>query len=96
MNFELSALAEDDLREIAQFIKADESSAASRFLNGMESRFELLCDQPYIGRSRPEFGASVRSTVYGAYLIFYRVDESVVILRVLHAAMSPQSLESLN
>lgn len=47
-------------------------------------RFELLVEQPRMGRKRPEFGEGVRSFIVERYVIYYRHDPDVLIARVLH------------
>jgi toxin ParE1/3/4 len=57
----LSALAEQDLEEIWSYVAEDASPAtADRLIDAIFDRFELLVEQPRMGRSRPEFGEGVR------------------------------------
>lgn len=85
MRYRLSALAEQDLDEIWSFVAADASpTTADRLVDAIVDRFELLAEQPRMGRLRPEFGAGVRSFTVDSYIIYYRHDEDVLIARVLH------------
>jgi len=85
MPYRLSALAEQDLQEIWSYVADDASPAtADRFIDAIFDRFELLDEQPRMGRSRPEFGEGVRSFVVERYVIYYRSDEDVLIARVFH------------
>jgi toxin ParE1/3/4 len=85
MPYRLSALAEQDLEEIWSYVAEDASSTtADRLIDAIFDRFELLVEQPRIGRNRPEFGEGVRSFVVESYVIYYRHDGDLLIARVLH------------
>ena len=67
MPYRLSALAEEDLDEIWSYAAEDASATtADRLVDAIFDRFELLVEQPRMGRSRPEFGEGVRSSSSGA------------------------------
>jgi toxin ParE1/3/4 len=81
----LSGLAEQDLEEIWSYVAEDASpAAADRLIDAIVDRFELLGEQPRMGRLRPEFGVGVRSFAVESYVIYYRHEEDVLIARVLH------------
>jgi toxin ParE1/3/4 len=85
MPYRLSPLAERDLDEIWSYVAEDASPAtADRFIDAIVERFELLAEQPRMGRLRPEFGAAVRSFTVENHVIYYRHDRDVLIARVLH------------
>lgn len=85
MPYRLSALAEQDLDEIWSYVVEDASLAiADRLIDAIIDRFELLAEQPRMGRLRPEFGAGVRSFSVENHVIYYRHDRDVLIARVLH------------
>ena len=85
MPYRLSALAEQDLEEIWSYVAEDASPAtAARLIDAIVDRFELLVEQPRMGRLRPEFGGGVRSFTVENYVIYYRHDGDVLIARVLH------------
>lgn len=85
MPYRLSALAEQDLEEIWSYVAEDASPAtADRLIDVIIDRFELLAEQPRMGRLRPEFGAGVRSFSVENHVIYYRHDRDVLIARVLH------------
>lgn len=85
MPYRLSSLAERDLEEIWSYVAEDASPAtANRLIDAIIERFELLAEQPRMGRLRPEFGAEVRSCTVENHVIYYRHDEEVLIARVLH------------
>ena len=85
MSYRLSVLAEQDLEEIWSYVaEAASPATADRLIDAIIDRFELLLEQPRMGRLRPEFGAGVRSFTVENHVIYYRHDEDVVIARVLH------------
>lgn len=85
MPYRLSALAERDLDEIWSYVAEDASpETADRLIDAIVERFELLSEQPRMGRLRPEFGEGVRSFTVESYVIYYRHDMGVLIARVLH------------
>lgn len=85
MPYRLSALAEQDLEEIWSYVAEDASSAtADRLIDAIIDRFELLAEQPRMGRLRPEFGEGVRSFTVENYVIYYRHEGDVLVARVLH------------
>ena len=85
MSYRLSVLAEQDLEDIWSYVAEDASPAtADRLIDAIVDRFDLLAEQPRMGRLRPEFGAGVRSFSVENHVIYYRHDEDIVIARVLH------------
>ena len=85
MAYRLSALAEQDLDEIWSYVAEDASpTTADRLMDAIIDRFELLAEQPRMGRLRPEFGAGVRSFTVANHVIYYRHEGDVLIVRVLH------------
>ena len=85
MRYRLSALAEQDLDGIWSYVAEDASSeTADRLIDAIVERFELLAEQPRMGRLRPEFGAGVRSLAVENHVIYYRHEGEILIARVLH------------
>lgn len=85
MSYRLSALAEKDLDDIWSYIAEDAGlETADRLIDAIFDRFELLVEQPRMGRNRPEFGEGVRSIVVENHVIYYRHEQDVLIARVLH------------
>jgi toxin ParE1/3/4 len=85
MPYRLSALAEKDLEDIWSYVAEDASlETADRLLDAIFDRFELLVEQPRMGRNRPEFGEGVRSIVVESHVIYYRQEQNLLIARVLH------------
>lgn len=86
MPYRLSPLAERDLDEIWSYVAEDAApTAADRLVDDIIHRFDLLAEQPRMGRARPEFGIGVRSFAVENYVIYYRREgNDVLIARVLH------------
>ena len=85
MPYRLSALAERDLEEIWSYVAEDASPAtADRLIDAIIERFELLAEQPRMGRLRPEFGPGVRSFAVESYVIYYRDEGELLVARILH------------
>jgi plasmid stabilization system protein ParE len=59
-------------------------ATADRLIDAIVERFELLAEQPRMGRLRPEFGEAIRSFTVENHVIYYRHDRDVLIARVLH------------
>ena len=76
-----------DLQGIHDFIADDNVDAASRYIETLYSRFDLLCHQPGIGRKRDEVVPGYRSIVEGEYVIFYQPmpDDTLEIKRIIHS-----------
>jgi toxin ParE1/3/4 len=61
--------------------------SATRFVEGILRRCELLAGQPGIGRLRADLAPNLRSFAVGRYLILYRpLDGGIEVARVLHGA----------
>src|SRR2546427_1006294 len=85
MSYRLSALAERDLEEIWSYVAEDASpTTADRLIDAIINRFDLLVEQPRMGRARPEFGSGVRSFPVEGYVVYYRHEDELLVARVLH------------
>jgi toxin ParE1/3/4 len=85
VSYRLSSWAEQDLDEVWLYGAEDASpTTADRLIDDIVDRFDLLAEQPRMGRLRPEFGAGVRSISVENHVIYYQHDGDVVIARVLH------------
>ena len=79
-----------DLDRYAARIARDNPDAALRFIDAAEQACALLCAQPHLGtqeKFRKLIGIrSWRVPGFEKYLIFYRVTDSVEVLRLIHGA----------
>ena len=92
---EFTDQAISDLEEIEDYISQDNPQAARRLLQRLREACFILVEQPYMGRSRPEFGAGHRSFVARGtrYIVIYRpVDDGVQILHVLQGSQNLRRL----
>ncbi len=81
-----------DLVEIWRFIADDNEAAADRVLDRIQRLLEMLADNPYAGRARPELAPDTRSIIAGNYVLYYTASESVIVLvRVRSRYMDTQS-----
>lgn len=82
-----------DLDDIAAYIGLDNPQAALRFLDSLESRFQLLAASPGIGRVRPDLGTGIRGFPVEDHSIFYRqVSTGIEVVRVLHGSRDIEAL----
>lgn len=87
MKVVFSENAERDLEEIADWIARDNPIRAISFVEELLQACQALGEAPksfaLVDRRRD---SGLRRRIYGNYLIFYDVGESVEILHVLHGA----------
>ena len=86
MNYNLSNEAERDLENIFDFgVYRFGQSQSVKYFDRLINSLDQLCDNPRIGKSRPELDSRLRSFVIQSHIIFYEVkNESIFILRILH------------
>lgn len=76
-----------DIAEIWEYIAEDSEAQADIFVDRVDAQFQLLSQQPGIGRMRNELRDGLRSFPFERYVIFYLVIENGIdIVRVLHGA----------
>ena len=80
--------AEIDLEDIADRIAVDSPVRALSFIRELRASRNGLADQPQAWTLvRGYEGRQVRRRVHGAYLIFFQVEATqVVVIRILHGA----------
>ena len=82
--------AERWLRDIYDYIAADNPAAAQQVVSGIYEKAQVLKRFPEIGhRYRAEVEGEIRILLYGHYRIAYLVDSptSITILGVFHGAL---------
>lgn len=84
--YELSRPAAINLSEIYDYVKAySGEEQAEEYLLNLEMVFELIVQNPQMGRLREEIRAGLRSLPKAKHIIFYRLlPDRVRIIRVLH------------
>jgi toxin ParE1/3/4 len=77
--------AQEELREIEEYIALDNPQAAVDFVRRLTERFAELTEFPGSGRKRDDIRPGYRGVSVKDYLIFYRVSGEVVeVMHVLH------------
>ncbi|MFC6024912.1 MULTISPECIES: type II toxin-antitoxin system RelE/ParE family toxin [Methylobacterium] len=83
----VSRRARADLREIGDFIAADNPTRARSFVSELRTRCQALGRQPMMGRPASEIALTVRILIFRSYLILHRIlDDRISIDRMLHSA----------
>lgn len=87
----ISADAQQDYRGIVRYTRrtwgAQQSLSYGRRL---VAAMQQLGQYPFLGESRDDLGAGLRSRLVGQHVVYYRVgDDAVVVERVLHQSMDP-------
>lgn len=90
--------AENDLEEIWDYFSDKSVDSAKRLIKELGQKFDLLSENPAIGRNHDEYIVSLRSFPHKKYVIFYfPIENGVEIYRVLHGARNIEDLfEGLN
>ena len=89
----LTDRAEADLEECWLDIARKNPRSATRFIETVLEKCDLLAEQPGIGRLRNDLSPDLRSLVVGRYLIFYRpLSEGIDVVRVLHGARDVEAV----
>ena len=94
MSFTLTEAAKRDLIDIG--IQTQEKWGKRkrlRYLQELDSAFSLLAKFPNMGTSCNHYREGYRKHPCGSHVIFYTQEshESILIIRVLHSAMLPES-----
>jgi toxin ParE1/3/4 len=89
--FNVSRPAQFDIREIARFtLERWGVSQAHRYTQGLRATFQLLADNPRMGRSCDAISAGLHRHEVGKHVIFYRLKPSGIrVVRILHQQMNP-------
>ena len=85
--FRLSHQTETDLREIWDYIAADNLDAADRQLDRLYQRITFLGKQPLLGQVREDLRPGLRVFPCGSYVIlYYPADDGIEVAGVIHGA----------
>lgn len=92
----LAPEVESELDDIWLYVasKSDSVEIADRVIDNITNRFQLLANNPWIGRRRDEdLRPGLRSFPAGEYMIIYRIEtDAVLILHVMHGSRNLQAL----
>lgn len=79
--------AVEDITDIWDYIADDSLDQADAWVDRLTEQFQVLAEQPLMGRLRGELAPRVRSLPFGRYVIFYvSLDDGIDVVRVLHSA----------
>lgn len=86
-NYRLSTQAENEILDIFLYgIEQFGLSQARLYKDGLESCFQLIGNNPRMGRPAASVGEGIRRHEHGSHVIFYEIDGSgVLILTIVHA-----------
>ncbi len=85
--------AQQDLSDIYDYIARDKPIAAANWVEKIEGKCKLIATTPEFGERRPEYGADVRSSVVGRYVIFFRpIEDGIEVARVIAGDRDIRSL----
>ena len=79
----------DDLQSIHDYIAQDSQKYATRFIDKLVKRVDILAYHPKAGKIVPEFeNEKIRKLLEGSYRIIYRINSiyEIGIVRVHHSA----------
>jgi toxin ParE1/3/4 len=93
MTIRFASAAEEDIRDIIDYVSAENPSAARKVTHKIQSRLALLEEYPLRGSFfRTKRGKLLRRLTVDSYVIFYEVDaQGVIIACVLHGARDVDS-----
>lgn len=91
--FRVSSQAQQDIADIAEFIKRDNPVRSLSFSRELRAKIAQATQNPLAYRERRELKAGIRAARHGNYMIFFRFDgETMEVLRVWHGARDSTSL----
>ncbi len=90
LKYKLSKEAEEDIKQIFNYIKKDNKSAAKSVVMKFKQTFELLVDLPQVGKVIPSLDVPgvriIPARKFANYLIVYiYIGSEIIIIRVINA-----------
>jgi toxin ParE1/3/4 len=87
--FHLTNLAATDLSDIADFTIQNFGIEQARFYrDGFNNCFEILAENPQLGRSAADLAPNLRRYEHQAHVVFYLPEDTgILIVRILHQRM---------
>jgi len=91
--FELTEPARKDLKEIWSHLAEFSHNSADKTLKDLAKKFNLLAENPKLGRTHDELIINLRSFPYKKYIVFYfPIENGVEIYRVVHGARNIEAI----
>ncbi|MEH2252990.1 type II toxin-antitoxin system RelE/ParE family toxin [Nostoc sp.] len=82
-----TAKTEEDLIEIWIYIATDNPTTSDSLLDQINTKCQMLADNPELGQARPDIAPGLRYFSVGRYLIFYQnISKGIEVVRVVHGA----------
>jgi len=90
-NYKFAEKAERDLKDIIDYtLQQWGALQAHTYLDGLETRGQLLADNPDLGTKREAISEGLLSFPYESHILYYmRQPYGITIVRVLHQTMDP-------
>lgn len=91
LNIKLTERAKKDLRSIVLYTRETfGSKQATRYVEELQAKIELLAKSPKLGTLRPELRSEIRSSPFKSHTIYYYSDgDNLTVVTVLHNTMEP-------
>lgn len=87
MKLSISSASRSDLREISEYIAADNPKRAISFIDELVAKFYVITERPRSFPGRYDLDANCRTARHGDYYIFFQINgDAIEILRVMHGA----------
>jgi toxin ParE1/3/4 len=88
MTYRLTRQAKSDIKAIYHYtVEYFGQGQAQEYLDGLEYSFDLLTDNPNIGRL---FEGKIRRYVYKSHLVYYEIEKDEIhIIRIRHGQQKP-------
>jgi toxin ParE1/3/4 len=89
--YQFTAKAERDLESIIDYTAQEwGASQANTYLDGLESRAQILAENPDLGSARETVFEGLLSFPYESHILYYKKHaRGFVIVRILHQHMDP-------
>ena len=93
MHYKFTLDAESDLEAIAQYTRKNwGEEQVVNYLLGLQERVEMLSENIFLGKERPDIGESIFSFSYSSHVIYYMNHQNMmVVFGVLHKSMVPHN-----
>jgi len=90
--FRFSRRAEADLMAIGAYtLRTWGEEQAARYIDGLEACFQMLADDPALGRACSDIRPGLRRMEHGRHVLFYRhAAGGILVSRILHQRMLPE------
>ncbi len=87
--YKLTPAARNDIKQIWHYsVDTWGETQAAAFTTQLETRFDEIAENPFLGRARSDVAQGYRSLPCGKHVIFYTISNEIVeIIGIPHASM---------